>query len=195
MSLKLAVAALAASAGIASARPETTVPDTTTLRLVKTSEDDPGQWVTPEEKYELFTSKGIGFIDITDIKEQRVLKALSTKPEDRIVAHAVDFPSELSHVEEGNELIAGANTDGPQTWLEHLASYATRHSASPTGAEAAEWLFETVQGIASANSAITVSQYEHSFNQPSVIARIPGTSDNLGLFLHNSHSPSIIACS
>lgn len=38
------------------------------LRLVKTSEDDPGQWVTEDEKFELFTSKGIGFIDITDIK-------------------------------------------------------------------------------------------------------------------------------
>jgi leucyl aminopeptidase len=38
------------------------------LRLVKTSEQDPGQWVTEEEKFERFTSKSIGFIDITDIK-------------------------------------------------------------------------------------------------------------------------------
>jgi bacterial leucyl aminopeptidase len=38
------------------------------LRLVKTSEEDPGQWVTEAQKFELFTSKNIGFIDITDIK-------------------------------------------------------------------------------------------------------------------------------
>lgn len=37
------------------------------LRLVKTSEEDPGQWVTEAQKFELFTSKNIGFIDITDI--------------------------------------------------------------------------------------------------------------------------------
>lgn len=37
------------------------------LRLIKTSEQDPGQWVTDEEKFERFTSKHIGFVDITDI--------------------------------------------------------------------------------------------------------------------------------
>lgn len=178
MSLKVALAALAAGAQLGLAA--SSVPDTTKLRLVKTSEEDPGQWVTPEEKYERFTSKGIGFIDITDIKEQRVLKALSTKHEDRVIVHAVDFPTELSHVEEANGLIGSSSTAEPQAWVEHLASYHTRHSSSPTGAEAAQWVFETAQGIASANSAITVEQYEHSFNQPSVIARIPGTTDSLG---------------
>jgi leucyl aminopeptidase len=177
MSLKVALVALAAGAQLGLAA--SSVPDTTKLRLVKTSEEDPGQWVTPEEKFERFTSKGIGFIDITDIKEQRVLKALSTKPEDRVTVHAVDFPTELSHVEEANGLIGSASTAEPQAWVEHLSSYHTRHSDSPTGAEAAAWLFETVQGIASANSAITVEQYEHSFDQPSVIARIPGTTDDL----------------
>ena len=38
------------------------------LRLVKTSEEDPGQWVTEEQKFERFTSKRIGFVDITDIQ-------------------------------------------------------------------------------------------------------------------------------
>ncbi len=37
------------------------------LRLIKTSEQDPGQWVTDDEKFERFTSKHIGFVDITDI--------------------------------------------------------------------------------------------------------------------------------
>jgi bacterial leucyl aminopeptidase len=36
------------------------------LRLVKTSDDDPGTWMTEEEKYERFTSKRLGFVDITD---------------------------------------------------------------------------------------------------------------------------------
>lgn len=37
------------------------------LRLIKTSETDPGTWVTEEEKIEKYVSKKINFIDITDI--------------------------------------------------------------------------------------------------------------------------------
>ena len=39
----------------------------TSLRLIKTSETDPGTWVTEEEKLTDYVAKGIGFIDITDI--------------------------------------------------------------------------------------------------------------------------------
>lgn len=36
------------------------------LRLVKASDEDPGTWMTEEEKYERFTYKNLGFVDITD---------------------------------------------------------------------------------------------------------------------------------
>lgn len=36
------------------------------LRLIKTSENDAGTWMTEEEKFEKLTSKRIGFMDITD---------------------------------------------------------------------------------------------------------------------------------
>jgi hypothetical protein len=39
------------------------------LRLIKTSEEDPGRWVTEDEKDKLVVAgKYVGFIDITDIK-------------------------------------------------------------------------------------------------------------------------------
>lgn len=38
------------------------------LRLIKTSEQDAGQWVTEQEKFDRFTAKNIGFIDITDVE-------------------------------------------------------------------------------------------------------------------------------
>ena len=60
--------ALAASLHITSAAPASVDTGDSELRLVKTSEEDPGQWVTEAQKWELFTSKKIGFIDITDIK-------------------------------------------------------------------------------------------------------------------------------
>lgn len=36
------------------------------LRLVKTADEDPGTWMTEEEKFEKLISKRIGFVDITD---------------------------------------------------------------------------------------------------------------------------------
>jgi hypothetical protein len=42
-------------------------------------------------------------------------------------------------------------------------------------------LFNTVKSVATANPAITVTQFTHSFNQPSIIAKIPGNTTNLGM--------------
>ncbi|KAH7308944.1 hypothetical protein B0I35DRAFT_379703 [Stachybotrys elegans] len=167
------IAALAASGQLAAAAPQPG------LRLVKTSEEDPGQWVTEEQKWELFKSKGIGFIDVTDIKSEKFLQRLSTKPSARVSGRLVDFPTELSHIEEANGFIASASLEGPQSWLSSLAEYHTRHYQSESGQEAAQWFFELVTEIASVNPAITVEQFEHSFNQPSIIARLPGASEQL----------------
>lgn len=63
------LALTAASFGLVAAAPATEAPvaDKADLRLIKTSEEDAGTWVTEDEKFEKYTSKGIGFIDITDI--------------------------------------------------------------------------------------------------------------------------------
>lgn len=37
------------------------------LRLIKTSPEDTGKWVTEEQKIRDYKAKGIGFVDITDI--------------------------------------------------------------------------------------------------------------------------------
>lgn len=180
MVFKVAVAALAASAQLSMAYQKPAAPSAG-MRLIKTSEEDPGKWINKEDKYSMIKSKGgcAHYIDITNIEDAAVLNRLSSK--DRIeVKKVAEFPTELSHVEEANGFISSANTDGPQTWVDHLASYHNRHCESETGTEAAGWIFEKVQEIASANSDITVEQFPHSdFDQPSVIARIPGTSENL----------------
>lgn len=60
---------LAASASWVTAVPATNkfVRPNTDLRLIKTSEADPGTWVTDDEKISNYVSKNIGFIDVTDI--------------------------------------------------------------------------------------------------------------------------------
>jgi len=63
------LSALVAAASLVAASPATDkfVRPNTNLRLIKTSEADPGTWVTDDEKISNYVAKNIGFIDITDI--------------------------------------------------------------------------------------------------------------------------------
>ncbi|KAJ0162807.1 Leucine aminopeptidase 1 [Colletotrichum tanaceti] len=177
------LAVAAASCGFVAAAPATgDVQLNPGLRLVKTSEDDAGSWVTEDEKYEKYTSKGIGFIDITDISDEEVLNALSTGPENAtalVSRQAITYPTTLTHVAEANSLISRVSNTNPQSWLQTLTDFNNRHYRSATGTQASTWLYNQAVSIASGYSAITVSRFTHSFNQPSIIVKYPGTSSNL----------------
>ncbi|UNI16595.1 Bacterial leucyl aminopeptidase [Purpureocillium takamizusanense] len=181
MHVNAALVVLAASCPLAFAAPAGSVaPGRGSLRLVKTSEQDPGQWVDEKDFWSKFTSKGITFIDITDVEDKEVLAVLSGQTGSASLAKiAATYPSGPQHVEEANKLISQSNTNGPQSWLKSLTSFHTRHYQSSTGLEASNWLFDQVKKTAAANSAITVKQFKHRFNQPSIIAQLPGESSNL----------------
>lgn len=87
------------------------------LSLIKTSETDPGQWVTEQEKLDRFTSKNIGFIDITDITDKEVLSVLSGVVQSNVVSRAIEYPKGALHKDEGSKLVTKINTDGPKSWL------------------------------------------------------------------------------
>ncbi|KAF4547178.1 Peptidase family M28 [Elsinoe fawcettii] len=149
------------------------------LRLIKTSEEDPGQWISEEDKITKYVAKDIGFIDITDITDNEVLARMSTKPSEARQIAAVTYPSAVSRQSVANPLISQVSTTQPQAWLKTLTDYFNRYYRSTTGTQSATWMFNTVKSVAAANSRIVVSQFTHSFSQPSVIARIPGTSANV----------------
>lgn len=60
-----------------------------------------------------------------------------------------------------------------------LHRFHTRHYRSATGTQASAWLFDQVSKIGAANPAITVNRFTHSYNQPSIIAQIPGEKPDL----------------
>lgn len=65
---KLLPAVLASLSLVTAAPPaEGRVANDGSFRLIKTSEADPGVWVTEEQKIVEYVSNNIGFIDITDI--------------------------------------------------------------------------------------------------------------------------------
>lgn len=96
------------------------------LRLIKSSPEDPGKWVTEEQKIKDYKSKGIGFVDITDITDAQVLAALSapdTEGEQTFSVQAVSYPSTVSHQSQVSPLLTKVSTTNPQSWLKTLTEY------------------------------------------------------------------------
>ncbi|KAL3417695.1 Leucine aminopeptidase 1-like protein 1 [Phlyctema vagabunda] len=176
------LSAILASSSLAAALPSTPTVDRSSadLRLIKTSEADPGTWVTEDQKIDDYVAKSINFIDITDITNATTLQRLSGNAiQARQQAAAVAYPTTLTHQAQATPLIAQVTTTGPKSWLLTLTDYYNRYYRSTYGTQAGTWLLSQVKTIAAANSAITVSTFAHSFNQPSIIVKIPGTSSNL----------------
>ncbi|KAL8989213.1 MAG: hypothetical protein Q9169_008406 [Polycauliona sp. 2 TL-2023] len=149
-------------------------------RLIKTSPSDQGAWVTDEEKISNYTGKCVHFVDITDIKDPAVLSVYNGQKDNSRVAAvaAITYPA-VSHQTEANSYIAQLTTAGPQTWLRALTDFYNRYYRSTYGTQSSTYLFNTLKSISAPNSRITVSQFTHSYAQPSLIVRIPGTSPNL----------------
>lgn len=122
MYFKTTLVALLASVSLSAAAP-TGENDAAELRLIKTSESDPGTWVTEEQKIVDYVSKDIHFVDITDIKDKEVLAILSGQElvsRAQLEARAVTYPTTLTHQTEAKALIAKNSISGPQSWLKTL---------------------------------------------------------------------------
>ncbi|KAL8935736.1 MAG: hypothetical protein Q9211_004534 [Gyalolechia sp. 1 TL-2023] len=79
MRFQSSLAALLSVASLATAIPAAEPQESSKagLRLIKTSEADPGVWVSEEDKISQYRAKHINFIDITDIKDPETLDRLT----------------------------------------------------------------------------------------------------------------------
>lgn len=59
-----------------------------------------------------------------------------------------------------------------------LSSYFTRYYTTATGKESAEWIYSQFNSLKGNREDITVTQFKHSWGQPSIIARIQGAGPN-----------------
>lgn len=103
---------------------------------------------------------------------------------------AAAFPSGPAHQSEARALIAQARQANLETWTNGLAEIYNRYYRGSYAASSASYVFDLVTDAAAANSAIEVSRFTHSYNQPSVIAAIPGTSGS-GVVVVSAHYDSI----
>ncbi|KAI9370637.1 hypothetical protein BJX61DRAFT_535463 [Aspergillus egyptiacus] len=152
------------------------------------------RWVTEEEKWALKLD-GVNFIDITEEKNFGLYPTLDA-------GVYINYPQKMVHNETVAGLIKTLSKDNMQKDLQKFTSFYTRYYKSDTGIESANWLYDQVQKVITDSSAdkygATVQKFEHSWGQPSIIARIPGLSnktvvlgahqDSINLFL-----PSLLA--
>lgn len=70
-------------------------------------------------------------------------------------------------------------TTAPFTNKMLVNSFFNRYYRSTYGTQSSASLLNLVKSASSSNPSIVVSQFSHSYNQPSIIARIPGTLSSL----------------
>ncbi|BDD54927.1 Leucine aminopeptidase 1 [Monascus purpureus] len=136
---------------------------------------EPGNtiWVTEDEKWSLRLD-GVKFMDVTEEHHN------SLYPTSRILK-TVEYPVQMEHVDSVVPLTQSLSKDNMKADLEHFTSFYTRYYQSSTGVESATWLYsrvlETLEQSGATAYGASVEKFQHSFQQFSIIARIPGQSN------------------
>ncbi|TQW00821.1 hypothetical protein V2A60_001861 [Cordyceps javanica] len=130
------------------------------------------QWVTEEDKWEL-RRNGQNFMDITDTRDLGASK-IGTRA-------VVQFPKKVTQQKAVGKLAKTLSKSELQKNLEKLTSYHTRYYQSQTGLESSDWVLAKVNSIikeAGADKTVFAESFPHTWKQHSVIATIPGRTNN-----------------
>ena len=163
------------------------------LRLIQWG-DGPEQrgWLTPDQVGDRMRASHEaghcgGFFDLTDYPRK-----LNRAPLTTLLPHGLVVGAEpsLPHVVE--PLISEISADRIHSSVEQLSSLPSRHYRSEDGVAAAHWIRDQFVAMAAGRSDITVELVEHSFLQPSVVARIMGSGENANeMVIVGGHEDSI----
>lgn len=170
----------------------TTTRDIFTPRLVQSSHNSEPYWALPH----YLRWKGVNFFDVTDHLElgttYTLAAALGSSDASPTAAH---FPTQLSHQKEVKALHADLTEAGPRENIKKFSSFRTRYYKSETGRQSQLWLLNKVKEYTQSNPDIEVREFEHSWAQNSIIARIPATNSTAaqhnGKIVVGAHQDSV----
>ncbi|KAJ1325318.1 bacterial leucyl aminopeptidase [Microdochium nivale] len=154
------------------------------MRLVKTTLDHDGFWVTEDEKFNMLISRHIHFVDITDTRDTEIMRRdrlhnLDTRQASAPPSTNYTYPAKAQHADTAKPLIASIDGDNQVSWAKEMTDMYSRYYRGCWATHAADWMFDAVTAAAASNTAIKVSRFTHkAFDQPSVIAQIPGQGDS-----------------
>ncbi|KAG6839682.1 hypothetical protein C0991_012601, partial [Blastosporella zonata] len=138
------------------------------LRLISTEDGLDPVWKTEYEKLDLLR-KRVNFFDVTEVYNPDVpIECLKT------VNYGPYRPP--THQDDVKAIIAKLSLPNIQEYVDTLTNFESRYPTVPDGVAAAEWIHQTIEDIILdyPSSGAAVSFFNHSWDQPSVIARIPG---------------------
>ncbi|KAH3956437.1 peptide hydrolase [Parastagonospora nodorum] len=132
-----------------------------------TIETAPGEslQVTEAEK-DALKDQGVDFVDITEWPGTGRASAGRT----------VAYPTDLAQKATVEELNAALDTANMRKNLHMFTSFNNRYYQSKTGNLSAEWLLGQVGSYVEVDSPVTLSVFQHVYQQSSIIATIPGKS-------------------
>ncbi|MFC3032038.1 M28 family metallopeptidase [Pseudoalteromonas fenneropenaei] len=90
-----------------------------------------------------------------------------------------------------NAMIATIDTQSLENTVNSLTAYHNRYYTQQTGIDAANWVKSRWSQIASSRTDISVTEYAHSWGQPSVIATIQGAEKASEIVIIGGHLDSI----
>lgn len=135
----------------------------------------PGEtkWVTEDEKWELRRA-GLRFMDITDNEDLGSSRLSSSS--------TPVFPKKPALQSDVRPLLKDLSKDLMEEHLEKFTSFHTRYFKSDYGRQSSEWLLDTVRKTIKEAGAdehgVKAEHFEHPWGQNSIIATIPGKSND-----------------
>ncbi|KAG1145467.1 hypothetical protein G6F37_005061 [Rhizopus arrhizus] len=155
----------------------------TERRLVKYSEDSPARWMTEADKEALIRA-GIKFMDITDYPSTSVNSFANWVPY---------IPTKVEYKDEVQPFIGNLTTETMKDVLTTFTSFRNRYYKSQYGAKSCRWLIEQIREIASGYDHVSVDEFEHNWDQFSIVARFEGSNQDLEneLVIVGAHQDSV----
>jgi len=164
------------------------IPPAANMRLIAFNETY-RVWMTEKEVEEKLVGQECGaghhggFMDITDHP--------NASPSDLHVAIPDAYPDPQCHYNYITNLFPLANTATLTQFNNALTAFFNRYYTTTDGVKAAEYIRDTFVLYSAGRSDIKVTLFPHSFAQPSVIARIEGTTKPNEVIVLGAHEDSI----
>ncbi|RKP05632.1 hypothetical protein THASP1DRAFT_19559 [Thamnocephalis sphaerospora] len=163
------------------------------MHLIELSADKPASWLTWDQVRRL-GRQDTPFMDITF--RPRLAEAAPSVRSRHL--QSADEPAAerqtLRFYAEAEPIVDSLNTNFIQSTLKQLTSFHDRFYTTENGVKSSEFVFELAKDIASRAKkgvSISVTQFHHSFDQPSVIARIEGEPGQEETVIIGGHQDSV----
>jgi len=125
-------------------------------------------WMSAEDALRL-ESNSENFMDITDFQNP-VIRNFKVDP----------MPTKLTRQALVNELNEYLEIDNLKATITRMSSFFTRYYNSQNGKDSSAWVLQQFKDYSAARDDIHIEPFAHTFMQPSVIARIEGSSGDKG---------------